>query len=163
MEFSKWDGRRHWHFAMEDLGADRHGRWFSGPPGTRAKRGDEDHVVEVGGFVTLVPAEGDWIANWNRTGDVAVYVDITDTPVVAGGIIRAVDLDLDVIAWRDGTVEVIDRDDFEAHSVSMAYPPELIARAEATAATVEGLMRGAEAPFDGTGAGWLDTAATTWS
>jgi len=162
MEFSKWDGRRHWHFEMEELGTDRHGRWFSGPPGTTAKRGDEDHVVEVGGFVMLVPAEGDWIANWNHAGDVAVYVDITDTPVVREGIIRAVDLDLDVIARRDGTVEVVDRDEFEAHSVSMAYPPDVIARAEVAAAGVEGLMRGAQAPFDDTGPSWLDTAAATW-
>jgi len=163
VEFSKWDGARHWHFEVEELGTDRHGSWFGGRPGIAAQRGDEDPVVLPHGIVLLVPVEGDWIANWSNREDRVVYVDVTDTPVVTRATVRAVDLDLDVIGWPDGRVEIVDRDEFEFHRIAMAYPPDVVARAEATAATLEAMMREARAPFDGSGAAWLKKATEVWS
>jgi uncharacterized protein len=163
VEFSKWGGARHWHFDVESLGTDRHGTWFCGGPGLVLQRGEEEPILKEDGFVLLVPVEGDWIASWNSLDDVAVYVDVTDTPVLSASSLRAVDLDLDVIALRDGRVEVVDRDEFDAHQVALGYPPEVVARAEATALELEALMKTTGAPFDGTGEAWLEKAAASWA
>ena len=41
-----------------------------------------------------------------------------------------IDLDIDVVVWPDGRVEVLDRDDFEQNSVNFGYPDDVIAAAE---------------------------------
>jgi len=48
-----------------------------------------------------------------------------------GETLEFIDLDIDVVVWPDGTVEVLDRDDFEVNSVEFGYPPEVIEKAEA--------------------------------
>lgn len=162
MEYAKWDGRRHWHFEVEELSEDDHGHWFHGRPGVLLQRADEPAQEEIDGFVMLVPHSGDWIAFWNREDNPAVYVDVTTAPRLEGGTIGAIDLDLDVIAWRDGRVEVVDRDEFEAHRVSLGYPLEVVTAAKATAAWLEAEMTAARAPFDDTGSAWLEEAARRW-
>lgn len=162
MEYSKWDGRLHWHFEVEALGIDDYGTWFSGRPGISLQRGDETPIVEVDGFAMLVPRAGDWIAFWNRVEEPAVYVDVTNTPVLYPDRITAVDLDLDILRWRDGRVTEEDRDEFELHQRQMAYPAEVVAGAERAARWLEAAITAGEAPFDDTGAKWLDTARRTW-
>lgn len=110
----------------------------------------------------LVPRRGDWIAFWSRTTEVALYIDVTDSPRVVGGTIRAVDLDPDVIAWRDGRVEVIDRDEFKEHQELFRYPAGVVAAAEQTAAWLEAELRAGRAPFDGVARVWLDRAGAAW-
>ncbi|HEX3828334.1 MAG TPA: DUF402 domain-containing protein [Sporichthyaceae bacterium] len=61
----------------------------------------------------LVPAVGDWIATWRATHEVMIYVDVTDAPRRDRDAIRAIDLDLDVLYWRDGRVTIDDEDEFE--------------------------------------------------
>lgn len=40
-----------------------------------------------------------------------------------------IDLDLDVVRWLDGSVEIIDVEEFEEHRVALDYPGELVAGA----------------------------------
>lgn len=162
MEYSKYDGSRHWHFPVQHLGSDEHGTWFGGSPGIQLQKNEEPPITEVDGFVMLVPSAGEWIAFWNRSDEAAVYVDITDTPRLELGTISAVDLDLDVIVWQDGRVEVVDRDEFDQHRREMGYPAEVVAAAEAAAVWVEAAMRAGQAPFDRTAEPWLERAAADW-
>ena len=99
LEFTKWDGRLHWHFDVDLLGEDDYGTWVGVPKGRLLRRGNEQTATSFG-FVCLVPKVGGWIATFYRQGahEVAVYVDITSVPARDGDIFRAVDLDLDVIA-----------------------------------------------------------------
>lgn len=60
----------------------------------------------------------------------AHYVNITMPPTFSDGVIDYIDLDIDVIVWPDGRVEVLDRDDFENNKVKYGYPDEVIDRAE---------------------------------
>jgi protein associated with RNAse G/E len=46
--------------------------------------------------------------------------------------VTAVDLDLDIRRLRDGTVRVMDEDEFAAHQVHYGYPPQVVATAQAT-------------------------------
>jgi len=162
MEFTKWGGTRHWRYELEELGADAYGTWFAGRPGTALQRGDEPPIFELHGFVTLVPVIGDWIAIWRSVGDLAIYVDVTDTPRRRGSRIDAVDLDLDVVAFRDGRVEIIDVDEFEDHRITLGYPAQIAASAQATAMWLLDQIPLRTPPFDDTGPSWLAKAAATW-
>jgi uncharacterized protein len=172
VEYTKWGGARHWHFPVDELGVDEHGTWFSGPPGILSQRGDEPPIVEVDGFAMLVPrlalgdrtfvSTHDWVAFWNRSDEAAIYVDVTDTPRYDGRVVSAIDLDLDVIAWRDGRVEIVDVDEFDEHRVSLGYPPDVVDKALSTADWLFGRVSGEMAPFDATGRAWLERAVKAW-
>jgi uncharacterized protein len=163
MEFTKWGGARHWHYALDELGSDVFGTWFTGPPGLLLQRGDEPPIQEANGFVKLVPVAGEWIALWRAGGDVAIYVDVTDTPRRVCDRIEAIDLDLDVIALRDGRVFIDDVDEFEDHRIVLGYPTEVVASARATAAWLLEHVEAKTPPFDETGRLWLAKAATRWT
>jgi predicted RNA-binding protein associated with RNAse of E/G family len=149
VRFTKWGGKRHWHYRLEPLGTDQYGCWLGGRAGIQIQRGDEQPMVQPHDFVALVPADGRWIANWNDSAatDTTVYVDVTTTPVLLPGAVEAVDLDLDVIRLRDGTVRVLDEDEFDEHQRLYGYPAEVIAQAEATTAELVARVTAGAEPF----------------
>jgi uncharacterized protein len=104
----------------------------------------------------------DWVAFWNLSDGVAIYVDVTDTPRYDGRVVSAIDLDLDVVAWRDGGVEIVDVDEFDEHRVVLGYPPEIVEKARLTADWLFDKVRDEVPPFDATGKTWLQRAARTW-
>lgn len=153
-QFTKWGGSIHWHFPAQELGVDEYGHWYVVPSGTMLQRGSEPPISKDG-FVVLVPQAGEWIAAWNELDAIAVYVDVTSAPRVGVGVVTAIDLDLDVVRWRDGRVEILDVDEFQSHSVSLGYPAHVVTEAEATAQHLVTLMEARVPPFDRTGTDWL--------
>jgi predicted RNA-binding protein associated with RNAse of E/G family len=153
LRFSKWGGKRHWHYTLEPLGADEFGWWLGGRAGIAMQRGFEPVIVQPHDFVVLVPAEGRWIANWNGPGDTrtAIYVDVTDQPVLSPDGVDAVDLDLDVVRLRDGSIQVLDEDEFEEHQRLYRYPPDVIAQALATTDDLVTRVTAATEPFGDVG------------
>jgi protein associated with RNAse G/E len=83
-----------------------------------------------------------------------VYVDMTTPPSWDGPVVRAVDLDLDVIRMRNGWVVVDDEDEFAEHRVELGYPDEIVALAEASRDLVHAAILDEEPPFDGSHEGW---------
>lgn len=151
MRFTKWGGRLHWVYRLEELGEDEHGLWYGGRAGTIMRRGAEPPIVYPHDFVNLVPAAGLWIATFSAVGPpagVAVYIDVTTRPWVDGEAIHAVDLDLDVIRSRDGEVQVLDEDEFADHQVLYGYPPEVAAQARATTDELVALLTAGTQPFE---------------
>ena len=69
-----------------------------------------------------------------------------------------VDLDLDVRRRRTGEVQVLDEDEFALHRVRYAYPPEVVAHAEAAAKWLAGALAERVAPFDSEYHPWLALA-----
>ncbi|MBV9830741.1 MAG: DUF402 domain-containing protein [Marmoricola sp.] len=140
------------------LGVDAHGTWIGITRGTllasptRAFHATADHV-------TLVPHDAWWLATFygadpRRPFD--VYVDIATPAVWHGdGLVRAVDLDLDVIRGTTGRVWVDDEDEFAAHRVARAYPDDVVEAALASCQQVLADVTAAAAPFDDTPASWL--------
>ena len=134
-KYTKWGGHRHWEFALVPIDEDRFGRWFGGRAGLSLRRGDEEPIEQAFDTVQLVPAAGSWTAYWNAApAEVEVYVDVTTEPVCTAGLITMVDLDLDVVRFWDGRVEVLDEDEFAEHQVRYGYPAEVIEQALATTA-----------------------------
>ncbi len=62
--------------------------------------------------------------------------------------IKFVDLDLDVQIFPDGSHRLLDRDEFELHSVQFGYPDWLQKRAEQAVVEILALFEAREGPFD---------------
>lgn len=155
VRFTKWGGRPHWHFDVDELGTDEHGRWFGLRQGTRIQRADEPPKEQPRDSVLLVPTTGCFIASWNATGRVRIYVDVSTAPVVTDTTIEAVDLDLDVIRLRSGKTRIIDEDEFALHQQLFDYPPWLVEQASATADWLRQAISARAEPFGRTGPHWL--------
>ncbi len=158
VRYSKWGGIDHWHFQLEPLGQDEFGWWFFGRQGLTQQRGAEPSVVWPNDFVLLVPAEGCRTACFNAEHTVEIYADVTTRPVLAGDTVTAVDLDLDVVRYVGGRVEVLDEDEFAEHQVQLAYPAELISQARKTCDWLVEAVSSRTEPFGRAGASWLARA-----
>ena len=84
----------------------------------------------------------------------------TVAPVWDGNVVRAVDLDLDVVKTIDerGTY-VDDEDEFAEHQRLFGYPPDVIELAERSCAWVHDAVVRELPPFDGTADRWLALVA----
>lgn len=158
IDFRKWDGGRHWQFAMQRLGQDEHGLWLWSPAGTDMQRGDEPVRQSSAVNVKLVPEDKWWTAIWAYRHHVDLYVDIVTPPSWNGSIVTMVDIDLDVVRWPDGRVQVLDEDEFLEHQIRMDYPPRLIDTARATAARIAVAVESRHEPFGDVGVSWLERA-----
>jgi hypothetical protein len=160
VEITKWGGRPHWEYDGLRLGADAWGDWLGFPVGTRYQRPGMDFVSDFASVV-LVPADGSaLLAAFNdEHAKAAVYVDMATVPSWDGTVLRATDLDLDVVRTQDGRVYLDDEDEFLDHQARYGYPADVVALAERTAAAVLVAVREGRAPYDGTAAAWHERLA----
>jgi len=135
--FCKYDGRPHRQMDAFVLGHDHHGLWVGSVPGGVARRGDGKLVTVDHTRVRLFPDGQWWSALFNdEPHETAVYCDIAMPAVVTDNTVTAVDLDLDVRRMRDGSVRVLDEDEFADHSVKYAYPSHVVSQAREACAWV---------------------------
>lgn len=156
VRFTKWGGKRHWEFALTVLGEDEHGVWGGASAGTRLWR--PDAAFDSGhDWVTLVPRDAAWAASFYDSPDqpISVYVDMTTPAEWAGATASMVDLDLDVVLGRDGSLFVDDEDEFEEHQVALGYPDAVVGLARRTADEVFAALADGAEPFDSVGWAWL--------
>jgi hypothetical protein len=158
VECRKWPDSPHWEFDGVLLGHDAHGTWIGITEGTllasptRAFHAAADHV-------TLVPHDDWWLGTFygedpRRPFD--TYVDIAAPAVWHGeDLVRAVDLDLDVIRGTTGRVWVDDEDEFAAHRVELGYPEDVVRAAVASCERVHRAVETGEEPFGSAPRAWL--------
>jgi hypothetical protein len=160
VEMTKWGDRPHWEFEATYLGSDGHGDWLGIPAGTGMSRPGASYVAPTN-QVGLVPACGaestrGWLATFHDVGGpVRVYVDITTPPAWDGPVVRAVDLDLDVVCGPTGRVWVDDEDEFAEHRVVLDYPEDVARGAMASCDRVHAAVVDRLAPYDGSATAWL--------
>ena len=125
--YRKYDQRLHWHQWMRYLGEDSYGVWLGAPANSVSQRGDEPEVLHSQAHVQLFPRDRWYTAIFNdEPRSTVIYCDLT-TPVTFGeNEFTMIDLDLDVVKKRDGTVYIDDEDEFAEHQVAFGYPPEVI-------------------------------------
>ena len=172
-EMTKWGDRPHWRFTGIHLGSDGHGEWIGVPAGTHHHRPGHEFRSAVD-CVTLVQPGAWHLATFQAPGIWCdLYIDVTTPAVWDGDVLRAVDLDLDVIRLPDplppvaaspwdvmpagaGEVVVDDEDEFAEHQVALGYPPEVIEGAQASCDALVAAVRAGVAPYDGSHRRWLD-------
>jgi protein associated with RNAse G/E len=142
---------------MTELGRDGFGVWLGAPVGTVVQRGDEPEKTHPHGFVKLVPPGRWWTAIWNagNAGRFEIYVDVATPAIWDGGGVYMVDLDLDVVRYRDGGVAVLDEDEFEDHRRRFHYPESVVDAARAAAARLVVDLGERREPFGEVGPAWL--------
>jgi len=155
VDFRKWGDRQHWRFKATLLGSDEFGTWI-GAPGGVPYTGPRGSGVFEPAFVQLFPRDEWFVAVWNATSDIALYVDVATPPQwPAPDHVTMIDLDLDVIRRRDGTVFLDDADEFEAHRVLYEYPDDVVTRARDMGAELMEAVRERREPFGEASAPWM--------
>ncbi|MFC7625655.1 DUF402 domain-containing protein [Microlunatus sp. GCM10028923] len=164
----KWDGAAHRQARMLFLGSDQHGGWLANADGSpfpfdAAEAGTE--LRRRAAHAMLIPRTGGFLAHFNAPPHrTALYADVTTVPEFSddgsGWAIRAVDLDLDVVAAADGRCWIEDEDEFAAHTVRYRYPETVVAGARATADELLAAVRAGSEPFGTAWRHWVDRAAT---
>ena len=157
----KWPDSRHWHFDADRLGEDRHGTWMFVSADTVIQRGREPERLAGVDFLVLIPPDRPWLIEFYREHPThTVYINIGTVPTWDGDRVKQIDLDLDVLLTRDGSVAVVDRHEFEENQVTLAYPEDVIRLAERAALDAADLLTNRVPPFDDAPVRWWSLADT---
>ena len=158
VQYFKYSGDLHWRHDMVYLGEDSHGVWLGGPAGTTIQRGAEPERQWPFPFVQLIVPNRWWSLHFNGgySEDFRMYIDVVQPARwVSPGRVEMVDLDLDVVRRHDGSVAVLDEDEFLEHIERYSYPDGLIDRVRTTAAELVMAVERGDEPFGAAGEGWL--------
>jgi len=129
--------------------------WIGGGPGV-AYTGPKGSGFFEPAFVQLFPRDGWFVSVWNATGGMETYVDVATPPQwPSEDHVTMVDLDLDVIRFRDGNVVLDDEDEFEEHRIEYGYPDDVVARARSTAEYLMDAVRSGAEPFGAASESWF--------
>jgi len=145
----KWDGSRHWEHECVYLGEDQWGHWLGQRVGWRSFRPGRDMLL-TSASVALMPAgRTDYVLTVNAPPQrTRIYIDVAWDVRWIDGEPTAIDMDLDVVRRVDGTVFIDDEDEWAEHRVKYAYPDDVAAALEGTAADLKERVAAHEAPFD---------------
>src|ERR1700754_4837812 len=145
--FRKYDGQPHRLVEAIRLGEDEHGLWVGSLPGTKGQRADGSWTPIDHHRVRLFPRGQWWSALFNDDPHAtAIYCDITMPAEFGVDTVTTVDLDLDIRLMRDGTIRVMDEDEFQLHQIKYNYPPQVVATAQSVCAHLAQTIATAE-PF----------------
>lgn len=89
-----------------------------------------------------------WHFREHTTYDNLWYSNIAMPARFDGKTLRWVDLDLDIRCHLDGSIRVLDEDEFEQNRIEMGYPSEVVERAFAARDEVLRLGKDGTFPFD---------------
>lgn len=129
----------------------------------------EDLLVFVGKFETevnhphlgqitrgTVSYEYYWLDRWYNVfrflepdGQIRnYYCNINMPPRFENGVLEYIDLDIDVVVWKDFSVEKLDVEEFEAHAKMFGYTEEVLVNAQRGLEELMALIEAREFPFD---------------
>lgn len=76
------------------------------------------------------------------------YCNINMPPKFEDGVLDYVDLDIDILIWRNFSLEVLDIDEFAENSKKFNYPMEVKVKVEESLKRLIELVENREFPFD---------------
>jgi len=75
------------------------------------------------------------------------YCNINMPPTFRDSVLDYVDLEIDIVVWPDGMVNVLDEDDFAANAALFDYPDEVVANARTAQLELIRMINDREHPF----------------
>ncbi len=147
VERRKWSGDERCSYDAHVVADDEHGLWLWAPTGTPATVWDRP-IELAHDHLRCVP-RGTW---WSALSlhphpyDWDIYVDVAAPAEFEDGIVRLLDLDLDVVRAPSG-VRVLDEDEFEHHRMLFAYPDHVVARALTATEELTAMLQERVEPF----------------
>ncbi len=158
LNFRKWPDAPHYRYEAEYLGEDEWGYWVLARKGTPFQRGDGQVSAFSFSAVELIPREQWFQAMYSPTWPAHdLYVHVAMPPRWDGDVVTILDLDLDVIRSPAGVTTLLDSDEFELHSTTLGYPPDMVQQARSTAVNLMELVAGRAEPFGTAVNKWLGT------
>ena len=122
------------------------------PAGTPAYVTREDRWVKSGDTALHCYFENRWYNVWHLREHIVApnlwYANVAMPARFDGATIRWVDLDIDIRCHLDGSLEVLDEDEFAQHRVELGYSDEVVERALAARDEMLQLARAGAFPFD---------------
>ncbi len=76
------------------------------------------------------------------------YCNVNMPPKLANGVLDYIDLDIDVLVWKDFSYQILDLDEFEENGVKFDYPPEICEEAIKTLKELLNMIEMRAFPFD---------------
>lgn len=157
VQFYKYPDRLHWRHDMVRLGEDEFGVWVALRSGGTVQRGHEPAKQHPHDLLSVI-TDGAWFIPIFSPADprFSLYVDICTPPVwTSDDRVEAFDLDLDVAVGPDGTISVLDEDEFDEHRIRYSYPEEMVVGAQAATEFVLGAIDAGHGPFNGVADEWF--------
>ncbi|WP_270165318.1 DUF402 domain-containing protein [Paenibacillus sp. SYP-B4298] len=105
-------------------------------------------------WVSKVPAvsffiPGQWfnVVALIEDAGIRYYCNVASPPYLYEGVLTYIDYDLDVIRTWDGSMHVVDREEYEAHKLLYHYPGIVQDKVSEGLSRLIGRVRGQKAPF----------------
>lgn len=76
------------------------------------------------------------------------YCNVNLPPTFDGEVLDYVDLDIDVVVWKDFSYQILDLEEFEKNAVKFSYPQEIYNRANESLKDILSLIKRRDFPFD---------------
>lgn len=76
------------------------------------------------------------------------YCNINMPPTLEKNVLEYVDLDIDLLVWKDWSQEILDLDEFEQNAVRFGYDDSLIKQVHCSLDELKSLIDNREFPFD---------------
>jgi hypothetical protein len=154
----KYPARPHLTSELEVIGTDSFGAWLYRPRDASLDR--------VG--VQLMPHRGWWTAWWwigwtDDPGRRWIAVDICTPPTLKPEGWQYDDLEIDLVRLADGSILVLDEDEFEQARRSAPYSQEIVTAALRARDDVHRMLEQGDEPFRSHGWRHLETAGGTGS
>ena len=144
------------YFELEPLLEDEFGTWLHGPTGSVWKNLRDAGELPFDVVVLLHP-ERYFVAWWvDDPGDRRLEIDVCLCPQREHDGWSYIDLELDPVRHEDGSVEILDRDEFDVACRSGWIESEHAEIAHATALAMEVALRNREEPWGDEGWRRLD-------
>ena len=76
------------------------------------------------------------------------YCNINLPPTFKDGVLDYIDLDIDVLVWKNLDYKILDMDEFDFHCRKFSYPADIVEKAEQTLNELLELIKNKSFPFD---------------
>ncbi len=139
------------------LGSDQFGTWLFCAEGDVHHSADGGQKVLPSDGVQLLPEAGWWVAFW-WCAESWIGVDICTPPVLDGSGWSYIDLELDLARLADGSVLLVDEDEFEQTVIACRLPGDVVTAARMTAKDLQARLTTPSEPVVAAGWDWLNRA-----